>query len=120
LEPDELIVDSISQFIPVRNELIDLVFTISSYGDVEGTREVVHSFLETLIPYFYRPRGVNGWNEMQFENFKFIVHELFFIYSFLLFAQSMLRRDRLFALKAVSRQRQSIQKRAVAGVLSNI
>lgn len=74
--PDDLVVQSIGEFIPYRNELIDFVIALGLYGD-DNSRQLVNKLFENLIPYFYRPLGANSWNEIEFDNFKFIVHELF-------------------------------------------
>jgi hypothetical protein len=48
---------------------------------------VVHRFFESLIPYLSRPSHINQWNETDFDNFKFIVHELF-LYALALLLRS--------------------------------
>ena len=68
--PDDLVVQSIGEFIPYRNELIDFVIALGLYGD-DNSRQLVNKLFENLIPYFYRPLGANSWNEIEFDNFKF-------------------------------------------------
>ena len=51
--------------------------TVSSYSDNLGTIKLVHRFFEGLIPYFYPPEGGFQWDTREFDNFKFIAHELF-------------------------------------------
>ncbi|WP_336273160.1 SEFIR domain-containing protein [Vreelandella indica] len=76
-EFDDQVVDSIEKFIPYRNELINLFVTLAQYAPEEENIRKVHRFFESLIPYMSRPENVNSWSEWDFDNFKFIVHELF-------------------------------------------
>lgn len=76
-EFDDQVVDSIEQFIPYRNEAISLFLTIAQYAPAEENVLKIHRFLEGLIPYTDRPENINRWSEWDFDNFKFIVHELF-------------------------------------------
>ena len=76
-EFDDAVVESIEQFLPYRNEAIQLFNTISHYAPTEENILKLHRFFESLIPYMHRPEDVRQWSEWDFDNFKFIVHELF-------------------------------------------
>lgn len=76
-EQDDRVVKSIEDFIPSRNEFLGILITLSQYGDVADYGARIHRFFESLIPYFSRPPEVNSWNETDFDNFKFVIHELF-------------------------------------------
>lgn len=76
-EPDDRIVKSIEEFMPSRNELIQVITALTQYADTQLYTSVVHRFFESLIPYLSRPPHVDHWSETDFDNFKFIVHELF-------------------------------------------
>ena len=76
-EFDDAVVESIEQFLPYRNEAIQLFNTISHYAPAEENILKLHRFFESLIPYMHRPEDVRQWSEWDFDNFKFIVHELF-------------------------------------------
>lgn len=76
-EFDEKVVESIEQFLPYRNEIISLFITIAQYMPTESNILKLHRFLEGLIPYTHRPERVNNWREWDFDNFKFIIHEIF-------------------------------------------
>lgn len=76
-EPDDRIVKSIDEFLPSRNELIQVIVVLSQYADTQMYAPVVHRFFESLIPYLFRPPHINQWAEIGLDNFKFIVHELF-------------------------------------------
>ena len=68
---------SIEDFIPSRNEFLTTLTTLSQYGDTASYGPRLHRFFESLIPYLSRPPEVTQWNESDFDNFQFIIHELF-------------------------------------------
>jgi len=76
-EPDDRIAKSIEEFIPSRNEFTHVLVVLSQYADVQTYAPRLHRFFESLIPYLNRPPHIIRWNETEFDNFKFIVHELF-------------------------------------------
>jgi len=76
-EFDEAVIKHIEAFLPYRNEFIQLLFTIARYNSREEFIERLHRFFESLIPYMFRPEGVTSWRERDFDNFRFIIHELF-------------------------------------------
>jgi len=76
-EFDDQVVENIERFLPYRNELINLFVTLSQYAPAEENIRKIHRFFESLIPYMSRPENVNSWSEWDFDNFKFIVHEIF-------------------------------------------
>lgn len=76
-EFDDAVVQSIQNFLPYRNEFIQLVVAIAQYNPSDDFIKKLHRFLESLIPYLSRPEHVTQWQEWDFDNFKFIVHELF-------------------------------------------
>lgn len=76
-EPDDRIVKSVEDFSHSRNEFIQVFTALTQYADTQSYMPVVHRFFESIIPYLSRPSHVNQWNETDFDNFKFIVHELF-------------------------------------------
>jgi hypothetical protein len=76
-EFDDAVVKSIEDFLPHRNEAIQLFVTISQYAANDENIQKMHRFFESLVPYMNRPEHVRQWNEWDFDNFIFIVHELF-------------------------------------------
>lgn len=76
-EFDDAIIQNIQDFLPYRNEFIQLVVTIAQYDPSDESIRKLHRFLESLIPYMDHPKDTNQWQEWDFDNFKFIVHELF-------------------------------------------
>ena len=74
---DDWIVKSIDEFLPYHNQFIQLLITIAKYTSEEEYAIKLHKFFEQLIPYMYRPKNVRQWSETDWDNFKFIIHELF-------------------------------------------
>jgi len=76
-EPDEQIVKSIEEFTPARNEYIQVLTTLTQYTDVREYMSAIHRFFESLVCYFLPPKDVSSYTNIDFDNFKFIAHELF-------------------------------------------
>ena len=76
-EFDELVLRNIEEFLPYRNEAIQIFMALAHYRATQESWEAVHRFFEKLLPYLDRPEHVNRWQDWDFDNFKFIVHELF-------------------------------------------
>ncbi|CQD36028.1 SEFIR domain-containing protein [Yersinia mollaretii] len=85
-EFDDQIVDSIDKFTPYRNEVITLFIALAQYAPTEENILKVHRFFEALIPYMSNTVNVNQWSEWDFDNFKFIIHELF-LYAVAIFTK---------------------------------
>ena len=88
--PHDLVVKSIDEFIPSRSEFLQVLVTLSQYGDAKDYGPRLHRFFESLIPYLSRPEWVDQWKKTDFDNFKFIVHEMF------LYTMALLVRDEHF------------------------
>lgn len=54
---------------------------------------LIHRFFESALPYLFRPKNVTQWSTDSFDNFKFIVQELF-LYTIAI----LLRRERFGAV----------------------
>lgn len=80
-ELDELVVRNIEEFLPYRNDAIQVFITIAQYAPTEENIIKLHRFLESLIPYMSRPPEITHYTDWDFDNFKFIVHEIF-LYAF--------------------------------------
>ena len=73
---DEPIVESIESFLPYRDEYLSVISAIARYSDFKDDR-LLHRFFEKLIPYMYRPKSLMQYNDWYFDNFAFLIHELF-------------------------------------------
>lgn len=76
-EFDDKVIESIEQFIPNRNEAIEVFFSLAQYKDAPETVDQVHRFFEGLLAYMFKPDHISRYSEWDFDNFRFIVHELF-------------------------------------------
>jgi hypothetical protein len=76
-EFDDAVVKSIEDFLPHRNEAIKLFVTISQYSANDENIQKMHRFFERLVPYMNPSQHVRQLSEWDFDNFIFIVHELF-------------------------------------------
>lgn len=76
-EFDDQFIESIQAFIPYRNEIVSLIIAISQYDALPSMGQKIHRFLESLLPYADRPAHVNQYRESDFDNFKFLINEIF-------------------------------------------
>lgn len=76
-EFDDLVIRSIESFIPYRNEAIKIFLLLALNRNTDETIRVVHKFMESLIPYLDPPSNITQYRENDFDNFKFIIHELY-------------------------------------------
>ncbi len=74
---DESLITNIESFIPYRNELIDIFSTIAIYKNSPELIHSVHKLFEKLIPYMDRPDNITHDHTYDYDNFRFLVHELF-------------------------------------------
>ena len=76
-EFDDAVIKNIEEFLPYRNEAIQLFIAVAQYSPATEFIHRIHRLLESLIPYMHRPASVSQWSKRDFDNFKFIIHELF-------------------------------------------
>src|SRR3990167_8234735 len=94
-EFDDAVIKNIEEFIPYRNEAIQLFITIAQYFPEEEFIQKLHRFFESLVPYMDRLEHITTHKQWDFENFRFIVHELF------LFAIAILLRFERFTQASI-------------------
>lgn len=73
---DEAVVNKIDQFIPFRNEAIELFQVLAKYTPDGECSGLLHRFFETLIPYLSPPANAQTWNDGHLDVFRFIIQEL--------------------------------------------
>ena len=73
---DDPIVESIDSFLPYRDEFIGVVSAIARYSLVDNEKPL-RSFFEKLIPYMFRPKTLMQYNNWYWDNFRFVIHEMF-------------------------------------------
>lgn len=76
-EFDDDVMECIAGFLPYRNEAIELFEALAKYRDSAEMRHALHRFFEGLIPYMSRPLEMTVFQEWDFDNFRYIIHELF-------------------------------------------
>jgi hypothetical protein len=74
---DDLVIESIQTFVPSRNELLQTIDTASRYMPQDALGEITHRFFETLTTYFHHPNSNTSYRSTDFDNFKYIIGELF-------------------------------------------
>ena len=89
-EVDDAVIKNIEELIPFRNEAIQVFTAVARYAPGEENMKILHTLFEGLIPYMDRPPQVSQWQEWEFDNYRFIIHELF-----LHFIAIFLKKDRL-------------------------
>jgi hypothetical protein len=76
---DDPIVQSIDSFLPYRDEFIRVVSTLARYSTVNNDK-TLRRFFEKLIPYMFPPKSLTQYHEWYWDNYKFVIHEMF-LYS---------------------------------------
>lgn len=76
-EYDDAVVRSIEEFLPYRNEAVQLLTAVAQYSPTTEFTQRIHRLFESLIPYMRRPPDCAAWRDWDFDNFRFVVHELF-------------------------------------------
>lgn len=76
-EFDDEVIKNIDNFLPYRNEAITIFLAIAQYRNIPETWQQLHKFFENIIPYMDSPEGTIARMESDFDNFRFIIHELF-------------------------------------------
>jgi hypothetical protein len=74
---DQAVVDSISAFQPYRDEFIRVVTTLARSKPSESSIVMAKRFFESVVRYCYAPRTMTSYLSTWFDNYKFIIHELF-------------------------------------------
>lgn len=74
---DDAVVESIAAFEPYRNEAIDVFLALALYLDGPESAAVLHRFFEQLIPFLDRPEHVSAYKEWDYDNYRYVVHELY-------------------------------------------
>jgi hypothetical protein len=93
---DEEVIQSIDNFLPYRNEFIDLLRLIAQSNLSEAHIQVVQRFFERAAPFLtVPPEGTSSWVSWDFDNYRFIVSELF------LYSVSLLLRFEHFSFAAL-------------------
>lgn len=81
--PDEFdplsqeILDNLQSFSPYRDEFIEVIRAISLYANRSRFADTLHEFFEKVHLYCFPKVKNNRFREIDVDNFRFIIHELF-------------------------------------------
>jgi hypothetical protein len=109
-EFDDQVLDSIEAFTPYRNEAIELFLSVASHVPTADELRALHRFFERVFPFMHRPENVTTYREWDYDNYRFIVHELF-----LYLIASLLRYERFEAVGQIIRQPFYVGRASEAG-----
>lgn len=109
---DDKVVNSIDEFLPNRTALIELFVALAQYRDGDETRQQLHRFFERLLPFLDAPKGMNQWRTTDFDNYAFIIHELF-----LYLMAILLRYERFESASKLMRQPYYVSNRGGSNVV---
>lgn len=76
-ELDEQVVNSIDAFLPYRDEFVAVITVVARWSLSSEYVTAIKGFFERLIPFMYRPDTLVSWSDEWFDNYKFIINELF-------------------------------------------
>ncbi|MBD9643661.1 TIR domain-containing protein [Pantoea sp. PNT02] len=74
---DEAFLKNIESFIPERNEFINLVNLVCRFNLGKDFSKRLHAFFQDALAYYYTPELVNSYRETDYDNYKFIIGELY-------------------------------------------
>jgi TIR domain len=74
---DQAVIDSVEAFLPYRDEFVRVITTLARTTPAEGDITLIKRFFESVLPYCYPPSNMGSYSVHWFDNYKFIIHELF-------------------------------------------
>lgn len=77
IEIDDQVLYSITQFIPYRDEFLDAIDFICKYTENDYYFEQIYELLEIVLPSKYPAPNMGSFNISWFDNFSFILYEIF-------------------------------------------
>jgi hypothetical protein len=83
---DDHVVRSIDDWMPYRNELIEIFNVVARHDLGEPHIMSIHRLFEKLLPYLQRPRSMSSYRQWDFDNYRFIVWEIY-LYAVAIFIQ---------------------------------
>lgn len=74
---DDQVMGNLTEFTAHRNELFQVITNTARYLAQQEAADHLHRFLESILKYQEAPKNSNSWQETDFDNYKFIIHEIF-------------------------------------------
>lgn len=87
-EIDERVVESINDYKPYRDQFAELVELLCDYGLVNSCRDEIFSFFENSLALNEASSSMSSYNEMWFDNFKYMNQELYLYFITILIKSS--------------------------------
>ncbi len=76
---DDFVVASIEAFLPTRNQLLEIVTAGAQFPESPILSRCLHKLFEELLSYLDPPAGTAAWRDSDFDNFRFIILELWLL-----------------------------------------
>lgn len=76
-EFDDEVVENLGELASAKDEVLNVILSIAQYQATEEMIQKLHRFFERLIDYTLPPQSARSYNTADFDNYKFLVHELF-------------------------------------------
>lgn len=74
---DERVMTNIKSFIPHRDHFAEFIKLVCLYDEDQFYFSQLFEFFEKSISFMYPPKGTTQWNDNWYDNYKFILQELF-------------------------------------------
>ncbi len=74
---DDQVVASISAFTPYRDSFVECMLFLAAYMNDPDAYDRVFAFLEAILPFRDRPEKMSSYYQVSFDNYRFILYELF-------------------------------------------
>jgi len=76
---EDLVSASIKSFVPYRNEYLEVIRVVAQHNPGSDGPEVIHRFIESILPYSVAPSGLMSHTRWQFDNFCFLIYEMYLL-----------------------------------------
>jgi hypothetical protein len=74
---DDAVIQSVASFLAFRDSFVDMIAFVGQYMNTDECHERIGEFFDSLLVFQNRPAEVGRWSEEQFDNYRFILYELF-------------------------------------------
>jgi hypothetical protein len=98
VEFDQQVVESIESFLPTRQDLLSVMRSVARYQPNEENIVKFHRFFEKLLPHYVPIITGNSfsYSDTDFDNYKYIVHELYLYLVAILLDEERFDQAKLF------------------------
>lgn len=71
------VLNNLQSFIPYRDEFLEVIRAIAGYSQDDSYSDLIHGFFEEVYRYYSSPDGQGFYKDYDYDNYKFITHEMF-------------------------------------------